>query len=425
MIKAFVLLRHSSFLVRYSIFFFSLCSLWLYVECTFLHAADWPQFLGPYRNGISGETGLLQSWPDKGPPMLWEKPVGEGFSGPVVAGSKLIIFHRVENNDVIECLDAVTGKGQWKFTYATEYRDSFGKGDGPRATPLIAGDRVFTLGAQGELHCLNLQTGKKIWDHSLAKEYELPDNFFGIGTSPILENDLLLVNVGPPGGGVLAFNKDTGKEVWRAKCEQASYSSPVAATINGTRHVFFFTTNGLVSIDPKTGEIRFQKPWRSRIRASVTAATPLVIKDQVFISASYGTGAVLLRVGKDDVEEIWKGDEVMSNHYNTCIHKDGFLYGCDGRQEAGAQLRCVELANGKVQWTHAGFGCANMVLADGKLIALSEEGDLILLEPTPESYKELSRVHVLSRSSRAPLALANGRLYARDDHKLICWNLKK
>jgi outer membrane protein assembly factor BamB len=381
--------------------------------------------MGPDRNGISAETGLLTTWPDKGPPMLWEKAIGEGYSGPVVAGNKLIIFYRLENDNVVECLDAVTGKGQWKFTYPTEYRDSFGKGNGPRATPVIAAKSVFTLSAQGELHCQDLQTGKKVWAHNLAKEYELPDNFFGIGTSPILEGDLLLVNVGPSGGGVLAFDKDTAKEVWRAKCEQASYSSPVAATIDGTRHVFFFTMNGLVSIDPKTGDIRFQKPWRSRNRASVTAATPLVIKDQVFISASYGTGAVLLRVGKDDVEEIWKGDGVISNHYNTCIQKDGFLYGCDGRQEAGAQLRCVELATGKVQWTQAGFGCANMILADGKLIALSEEGDLILLEPNPESYKELARVHVLTRSSRAPLALANGRLYARDDHKLICWNLKK
>jgi len=183
--------------------------------------------MGPNRNGISAETGLVNSWPDKGPPTLWEKSIGEGYSGPIVAGNRLIIFHRVENEDVVECLDAVTGKGQWRFAYAAEYRDNFGKGDGPRATPLIAAGCVFTLGPQGELHCLELETGKKLWNHSLAKEYELADTFFGIGTSPILENDLVLVNVGPTGGGVLAFDRETGKEVWRAKCEPASYSSPV------------------------------------------------------------------------------------------------------------------------------------------------------------------------------------------------------
>lgn len=381
--------------------------------------------MGPDRNGVSRETGLLASWPERRPPVLWEKSIGEGFSGPVVSGDKLILFHRVGNQEVVESLDAVTGNGQWKFAYATEYVDGFGKGNGPRATPLIAGDRVYTLGAEGELHCLDLPSGKKVWRHSLAKEYQLPDNFFGIGTSPLLEGDLLLVNAGPLGGGVLAFHKETGKEVWRAKCEPASYASPLAATIDGTRHVFFFTVGGLVSVDPQNGAIRFRKPWRSRNPASVTAATPVVVNDQVFISASYGTGAVLLRIHKDAVEEIWRGDDVLSNHYNTSIHKDGFLYGCDGRQERVPRLRCLELATGKVQWTRPGFGCATMILANGRLIALSEGGDLILLELSPESYKELARVHVLNKWCRAQIALADGRLYAHDDKKLICWNVKK
>jgi outer membrane protein assembly factor BamB len=381
--------------------------------------------MGPDRNGISNETGLLASWPDKGPPVLWEKSIGEGFSGPVVAENKLILFHRVGDQEVVECLEAKTGNEIWKFGYSSEYVDQFDKGNGPRATPLIAGDRVFTLGVEGQLHCLDFRSGKKIWAHALAKEYRLADNFFGIGTSPILEGDRLLVNVGPVDGGVLAFHKESGKELWKAKCKPASYSSPVAATIEGTRHVLFFTMNGLVSIDPQTGSIRFQKPWRSRIRASVTAASPIVVRDQFFISASYGTGAVLLRLAKNDVEEIWKSDEVMSNHYNTCIHKDGFLYGCDGRQEEGARLRCVDLAKGQVQWTREGFGCATMILADGRLVTLTENGDLVLLDPTPDACKELARVHVLSRPCRAPMALANGLLYAHDDKKFICWNLKK
>jgi len=418
-------LRYSSFLVRYSIFAFSCC--WLFYSSHFqtLSAADWPQFLGPDRNGVSRETGLLTSWPEKGPPLLWEKSIGEGYSGPVVAGDKVILFHRLGNEDVVECLDAGTGRELWKFAYPTEYVDDFGKGNGPRSTPFVGGERVYTLGAQGELHALDLRTGKKVWHHDLAQEYSAAKNFFGIGTSPLLEGDLLLVNAGPPGGGVLAFHKETGKEVRRAKCEPASYSSPVAATINGTRHVFFFTMSGLVSLNPKTGDIRFRKPWRARIRASVTAATPLVIKDQVFISASYGTGAVLLRVHDNDVEEIWKSDAAMSNHYNTCIHKAGFLYGCDGRQEEGARLRCIELATGKVRWTKEGFGCANMILAENHLLTLSEHGDLLLLEANPDEYKELARVHVLDKPCRAPLALADGRLYARNDNKLICWNLKK
>jgi outer membrane protein assembly factor BamB len=405
--------------------FLALCFLCLGGEFLSLSAADWPQFLGPERNGICRETGLIKSWPEKGPPILWQKSIGEGYSSPVVAGDRLILFHRVDNKEVIECLSASSGAAQWKFSYATDFVDHFGKGNGPRSTPLIAGDRVFTLGAQGELHCLDLQTGKKLWQHLLAKEYDLPANFFGIGTSPLVEGELLIVNIGPQGNGVLAFHKETGKEMWKAKCEPASYSSPVAATIDGTRHVFCFTMAGLVSLDPKTGGVRFRKPWRSRIQASVTAASPLVIKDTVFLSASYGTGAILLRVQKENVEEIWKSDEVMSNHYNTCIHKDGSLYGCDGRQEGGARLRCVELATGKVRWTQEGFGCASMILADGRLIALTENGDLVLLQANPDAYKEVARVPVLSGRCRAEIALANGRLYARNDSQLICWNLKE
>jgi outer membrane protein assembly factor BamB len=403
----------------------SLCSLCLCGEVLFLSAADWPQFLGPNRNGVSAETGLLETWPEKGPPVLWEKAVGEGYSGPVVAGGKLILFHRVGDEDLVECLDAATGKKVWSFPYPTEYVDRLGKGNGPRSTPLVAANRVFTLGAQGRLHCLELDTGKKIWDRSLQTDYKIPENFFGVGTSPILEGDLLLINVGAPGAGIVAFDKDTGKEVWKATDDEASYSSPVAASIDGTRHVFFFTRDGLVSLDPKTGAVHFRKHWRSRQHASVNAATPIVVKDRVFISASYNTGAVLLRIRKDGADEIWSGDEVMSNHYNTCIYRNGFLYGFDGRQEQTAQLRCVHLETGQVQWTQERFGCACLVLADRNLIALTEKGDLVLIEATHESYQEKARTTFLTYPCRAPLALADSRLYGRDEKKLVCWNVKK
>src|SRR5260370_349471 len=223
-------LRYSLFLVRYSIFAY--CSCWLFC-CGDLHslsAADWAQFLGPERNSTSRETGLSASWPDKGPRILWDKSIGEGYSGPVVAGDKLILFHRLDNKEVVECLDANTGNGLWKFGYTTEYVDKYGKGNGPRATPLIAGDRVYTLGVDGVLLALDLRTGKKAWHHDLTKGYQLAENFFGIGTWPLAERDLLIVNVGPPAAGVLAFHKETAKEEWKAKSQPPSYSSPMTLT---------------------------------------------------------------------------------------------------------------------------------------------------------------------------------------------------
>jgi hypothetical protein len=200
----------------------------------------------------------------------------------------------------------------------------------------------------------------------------------------------------------------------------------MAATIDGVRHAIFLTREGIVSLDPATGAVRFNKRWRSRENASVNAATPLVVDDLLFVSACYNTGAVLHRVRKDRLEEIWQNDESLSNHYNTSVHAKGFLYGIHGRQDfRDAKLRCVELKTGKVRWTREHIGCGSLILADGRLILLEDNGDLVLAEATPEAYREKARASLLSRPCFAEIALANGRLYARDNKRLICLNLKK
>jgi outer membrane protein assembly factor BamB len=390
-----------------------------------LAAADWPQLLGPRRNGVSTETGLRTSWPRQGPPLVWQKDVGAGFSGPVVVGRRLILFHRLKDEEVVECLDALTGDRKWNFAYPTDYQDDFGMDEGPRSTPTVAGSRVYTLGAAGVLHCLDLATGKKVWRRSVNEEYQVRKGYFGVGTSPLVEANLLLVNVGGKKAGIVAFDKDNGKEVWRATDDAASYSSPVAATVAGKRSVFFFTRRGLVVLDPRTGAVRFDKFWRSRMDASVNAATPVVVGDDVFVSACYGTGALLLHFGKGEPKEVWKGDEVLSNHYATSVHRGGYLYGFDGRQEQRARLRCVELKTGKVCWTKEEFGCGSMILADGQLIILSEDGDLLLVEATSAAYREKARARLLTSPCRAQIALADGRLYARDGKKLVCVELRK
>ena len=388
-------------------------------------AADWPQFLGPGRDSISSETGLLATWPKDGPPVAWQKPVGAGFSGPVVAGGRLVLLHRIGDKEIVACLDALTGKENWQFAYPTDYRDDFGKGDGPRSTPLITTNHVYTLGAEGRLHCLDLASGKKIWEHSLMAEYQVAKGFFGVATSPLVEGNLLLLNVGGKGAGIVAFDKDTGKEVWRATTHEASYSSPVAASFQGKRQVVFFTREGIVLLDPRTGAITYSKHWRARMHASVNAASPVISHDLIFVSACYGTGALLLRVGGDHVQELWNSDDVMSTHYNTCVESNGFLYGLHGRQEEGAKLRCIELKTAKVQWTDDHAGCGSIILAEDKLIILNEHGQLVLVEATPVSYKEKARAQVLTGPCRSPIALADGLLYGRDSRKLVCWNLKK
>lgn len=387
-------------------------------------AADWPQFLGPERNGRSNETGLLSTWPNQGPPVVWEKSVGAGFAGPAIADGKLILFHRIGDQEVVEALDAATGKELWKQSYATNYRDEFGFDEGPRATPTIAGGVIYTLGASGHLQALDLADGKVRWKRSLNEEYRVTKGFFGVATSPLVVGNLLLVNVGGPGAGIVALSTADGSEVWRATNDEAGYSSPVLATIGGKPLAAFFTRLGIVLLEPSTGKVVFNKRWRARINASVNAATPVVAGDRLFFTSSYNVGAIALKAAGNDFQTLWQGDDSLSCHYATPIASDGILYGFDGRQEGGARLRCVELDTGKVRWTAEGFGCGAMILAEGRLYILTEKGELVCVEAKPIGFREQARASVLDSLCRAQIALANGRLYGRDTKKLVCWNLK-
>ena len=199
--------------------------------------------------------------------------MGEGFSGPVVAGTRLILFHRINDQEVIQCLNATNGTEQWKTAYPTRFEDDFRKGNGPRSTPVIAGTRVITLGADGALHCLDLESGGTIWSKMLLKEYRVPPSYFGIGTSPVVDDGLVLVNVGGKNAGIMAFALTDGKEVWRATSDPASYSSPIIRTIGGTKHAIFFTREGVVILDPPSAfrcRASSRRRWRARYEASVT-----------------------------------------------------------------------------------------------------------------------------------------------------------
>jgi outer membrane protein assembly factor BamB len=387
-------------------------------------AADWPQFLGPKRDGVSSESGI-KAWGRDGPKEIWSRDVGPGYAGAVVAGERVILFHRVGDEEVVECLRADSGKPLWKAGYPTAFEDDFGKGDGPRATPTIAGGKVVTFGADGWLHAFDIETGKKLWGRDTTKEYNVPRSFFGVGSSPLAVGERVLVNVGGRNAGIVAFALDSGKEVWTATSDGASYASPTLASVGGVVHAVFFTRQGVVLVEPKSGAVRFQTRWRPRIDASVNAATPLVIGDTLFVSTSYDTGALLLNLHKDGADKLWDTDELMTNHYNTAIHKNGHLYGFHGRQEAGPSFRCVALKSQNVQWDEPRFGCGSMILAGDKLIVLTERGELVLVEATPAAYRELARAQVFAATPcRAQIALANGRLYARDQKKLACFALK-
>jgi outer membrane protein assembly factor BamB len=385
-----------------------------------LLGADWPQHLGPKRDGHSPETGLLRRWPKGGPGVLWQHEVGTGWAGPVVSGERLILFHRVGDDEVVECLVPTTGKPVWTARDRSRYVDDFNFDNGPRATPIVGDGRVFTMGADGDLRAWDLATGKELWGRNVNTAYGVPKGFFGSASSPILAGGHLLVNVGAKGAGVVAFDPATGKEVWKAADDPASYSSPVLAKLGGEELAVFFTRNGLLALSPRDGRVRLTHPFRPRAQSSVNAATPVVAADRIFLSTAYSTGAVLLAVKAGKAEEVWQGENILSCHYNTPLLVKGNLYGIDGRQEGGlASLRCIDWATGKVKWTKEAFGCAGLIDADGLILACPENGDVVLIDPAPEGYKELARAAVLDSPVRALPALAGGRLFVRDGKKLI------
>jgi len=392
----------------------SLCS-FLILFAVSVCAHDWPQFLGPQRNGVYAGPPLSTKWPAAGPKKLWQKTIGTGFAGPVVAGDRLILFHRVNDEEVVDALDARTGAPRWHFAYRTTYRDDFGFDEGPRAVPVVAENRVFTFGAEGQLHAIDLATGKEIWSVDTMRRFKVRKGFFGAAGSPLVDDGRVIANIGGDGNnGIVAFNAGTGAVLWTATNHEASYSSAVSATFGGRKAAVFFTRQGLVALDPASGAVRFQKSWRSRSQASVNAATPLVLGDLIFISATYDTGAALLRVRDDALSEVWSGDEVMSNHYATSVVHDGILYGFHGRQEFNPSFRAVDVNTGKVRWSEDRFRAGTVTLAGDTLVILRETGELILAAASPQAFRPVARAQILPPTLRAHPALADGLLFVRN-----------
>jgi outer membrane protein assembly factor BamB len=386
---------------------------------------DWPQFLGPTRNGVYAASDVAVVWPKSGPALLWKKDVGQGFSGPVVANGKLIVFHRVGDSEVVECLDALTGQRIWSTDSPTRYRDDFGFDEGPRGTPTIAAGRVVTCGAEGMLQSLDFANGKRIWSVDTRAKFGFPKGFFGAACTPLVDGDRVLVNIGGPNAGIVAFEAATGKILWTATNDDAGYSAPVAATIGGTRHVFFLTRNGVVDLDPANGKVRFQFPWRSRNNASVNAAAPLVIGDLLFVSASYGAGAGVFQIDGANAKKLWASDDALSNHYATSVYHDGYLYGYHGRQEYGPSLRAIELKTGKVAWSVDDFKAGTITLVAGYLLVLREGGELMLAPASPKGFQPVAKAQVLPATVRSYPAIADGRIYIRNEKALVCLDLRK
>lgn len=427
-------------------------------------AGDWPQFLGAHANGTSDETGLLDKWPAGGPSMVWQKQIGTGYSAPSVRGELLVLHHRIRDEEIVEAFDSANGRPIWRYAYPSRFIDPYGYNNGPRCTPLLTSERCYTFGAEGKLVCLELKTGKLIWQRDTGADWNVPPAFFGVGSTPILEGDLLLVMVGgQPNSGMVAFDAKTGKTVWESVGEknwqgqpmvgwpgqrkvnwqtwekQASYATPVAATIHGQRHILCLMRQGLVSLNPTNGAVNFSFWFRSPANDSVNAMNPVVEGDLILLSAAYyRIGSALLRVKADgkSVEELWRST-VLEVHWTTPILHGGFVYAFSGRNEPDAHFRCVEFKTGKLVWDRdeswpphstpqpSVYGRGSCIMADGKLIVLGEGGLLGLFRVSPQKAEELARWQVpqLHYPCWAAPVLSRKRLYLRSEDHLLCLNL--
>ena len=396
-------------------------------------AGDWPQILGPTRNGVAiGETA-----PDRlaaSPKILWHATAGQGYAGPAIVGSTVILFHRLGEAERVQAIDSKTGQTRWQRDFDANYRGGIDADTGPRCVPLIAPTPdnarkiVLAYGAGGVLHALRFDDGQPLWSRDLMADFGGSDGYFGAGSSPIVVDDRVLINAGGRrGGGLVALGLETGKTLWQATDDAASYSSPTLVTRPGGSRVLFVTRMNALLIDPQRGTVVASHSF-GRSGPTVNAATPLVFGDFAFLTASYRVGATLLRVEGDTWKEIWANDDSLSSQYNTPIYSDGYLYGIHGREDLGpADLRCIEAETGRVAWNEPGFGVAHLLRLEGRLLILKVDGTLVLADINPRRFQELGRTRVSQATTRALPAFSDGKLLIRENSamggRLVCLEL--
>ena len=386
-----------------------------------LASAEWNQWRGPNRDGKSPESGLLAAWPASGPERIWmTESLGAGYSSLAASNGVLFTQGARDGKQFLIAVDAETGEIKWETEHGKPFSNR--RGDGPRGTPTIDGDRVYALGGDGNLICADATTGAKIWEKQLLRTYRGKNINWGISESPLVDGDRLVVNAGGPGASIVALDKATGKELWKTQSDEAGYSSGVAADIGGVRQYIFFTGEAAVGVLARNGELLWRYTPVSNKTANV--ATPIVRDNLVFFSSSYGTGCALLRLqssgGSTTASEVYFSQE-MKNHYSSSVLIDDHLYGFSGRI-----LTAMNFETGEVTWQDRSVGKGQMILADGRLYILSDSGVVGLVEPDPGEYREISRFEIGSGDYPTwtlPI-ISDGTLYLRDQDRLYAYNVK-
>jgi outer membrane protein assembly factor BamB len=386
---------------------------------------SWPSLFGPTNNGRVPTPDLLSHWPDAGPPLRWERPIGTGYSSPIVVADRLIVMERLGDEERVACLESNTGEPIWEYRYPTTFECKAIYSSGPYSTPVSDGTSVFTIGAQGQLHCFELITGNVRWSIDLGKSFGIEQRIYAVGHSPAISDKYLYVNVGgiAENSGVVCFDKLTGDVVWKATSAEASYATPRLATIHGREFVFVLAYESAFALDATDGRVYWEIPFKVSLSDAENAITPLVDDDLVYFS-SYGNGSLCIRINPDgSYEELWNSRQKLTSQFNSVVCIDGYLYGFHCSDNS---LRCVHLQSGELVWRHKGkLRRSHLAANETHLFMLDEFGHFATARIDPKQC----RMECISNSLfddqycfSAP-AFASQLVYIRNETKLVCLDL--
>ncbi len=363
-------------------------------------ATDWPEYMGKARNGISRETGWFKGNEAQ---LVWKASIGTGFAAPAIAQGRVYATGNNGNQDTVWSFNAADGKGLWKYSYPCDLMAIQHEG-GPSATPTVEGGLVFTYSKRGHLHALDAATGRMVWRHDIVGEYGGKIPQWGITSAPVVYGGTLFVMAGAPGACIMAFDKSTGAVQWKAGNDGPAYAALQVLRWKNAPYLVAFNASGVVFYGLQDGKELWRYNWKTSY--DVNAAMPIIAEDKVFVSSGYNTGSALVQSSNNT--ELWKNKN-MRNHFSTSVLVNGAIFGFDE-----SQLACLDGNSGNKLWTADRLGKGSLIAADGKLIILSERGELVIAEASPNGYKELSRTQILSGKCWTAPALSNGNIYARN-----------
>lgn len=382
-------------------------------------AADWPCWRGPDHNGHSAEIDWLDQWPANGPTVQWKANVGIGFSGFCVANGHVYTAGNADGNDTLFCFDAETGKELWKHTYPSELGDKYFEG-GPSATAAVEGDRVYFNSRWGDVFCLDAASGKVVWSTNVQKETGCNTPDWGFGGSPLIYKNTIVLNMCESG---VALEKATGRIVWKSGKKDAGYSTPFPIDFNGQTIAVIGSGTSYLAFNLDTGKELWRVRWMTQ--GGINVADPLVKGDKVLISSAYGKGSELLKMGQGEPTVVWKNRE-FGTHISPAVLVGQFVYGDNGSASEGGPLVCIDFETGKQRWEYPDVGTGGLTVAGGKLIALTEKGKLMVAPASPDAFQPTAQAQVISGKTWTPPVLANGRIFVRNAQgDVVCLDVRK